>query len=208
MKKTLIKIFQTYIISKFNNKRINILHEGGLNIIQIRSLEKFTGPESGVVITNNKGLKQVDISVSNESLLHLFIAIDQTIKKDPQLRHILENMDVEIERRDNLTQKERVREIKEAMRRDEQEILLYNQDLISSLNAEEDYAKVIEGCTVVGQIVITNKPQGDPQDENYNVLKNIHVDQWSINEEGDRFNGFIFAQVGDSNKWLMIPYEC
>lgn len=210
--KTTIKVFDNAVISKFNNKRVNVLHEDSLNVIQVRSLKKFTGSESGVIAKEIGDIKEVNLSLSNEALLNLFIAIDQTIKQDPRLTHALAAMTVSIEQRDTVTV-ERYKEMMKELERDRREIEEFNLSLLRSINptmAELDFKDMIEDCTVVGKIEFVNEPAGDPQfeDDDYFIFKNICVDQWSTNESGDAFAGYIYAQIISNSKWIRIPYEC
>jgi hypothetical protein len=85
-------------------------------------------------------------------------------------------------------------------------------DVSEELNVPFSYLKagfddLVDGCSITSKLKITDKPSGKKQNEDCEYFKDIHVDQWSVGESGDSFEGFIYARF-QFNKWLKIPYEC
>ena len=71
---------------------------------------------------------------------------------------------------------------------------------------EQDFEDLLDGCRLNGEVEVAEKPNGDKQNEDCGIFKDIHVDQWSVGDSGDSFAGYIYAKV--NNKWLKIPYSC
>ena len=90
----------------------------------------------------------------------------------------------------------------------EKEVSEHNDTLIKSFGetAKTDFIDLIEYCGVTDKIEFVEEPKGIFQDEDCGVFKNVHVEQWCTNMEGDSFSGFIYAQVKE--KWIKVPFSC
>ena len=84
----------------------------------------------------------------------------------------------------------------------------HNDKLISSFGktAKKHFVELVYDCCVSDKIEIVDKPSGKKQNENAGIFRNIHVEQWTTNMEGDSYSGYIYAKC--QNKWLKIPYSC
>lgn len=86
----------------------------------------------------------------------------------------------------------------------------HNDTLIKSFGAtaEKDFEELLDGCAIpeCGKIEVVEKPKGNRQHENCGIFKNVYVDQWSVGDSGDSFEGNIYARV--EKKWYKIPYYC
>lgn len=67
---------------------------------------------------------------------------------------------------------------------------------------------VAEECEVNGKWEIVERTTGKYQEEDgYYHFKGYWVDQWSVDDSGDSFNGYIYIQLKE-NKWLKMFYSC
>lgn len=90
----------------------------------------------------------------------------------------------------------------------EYQINEYNNKIINSFGKTsiKHFIDMLEYCNVTGKIELVDKQNGDKQNENYGMFKNIHVDQWTVGMEGDSFAGYIYANV--KGQWIKVPYSC
>jgi len=90
----------------------------------------------------------------------------------------------------------------------EKEIADHNEQVINKLGkrARKDFAELMDCCNITDKINFVDAPKGKDNQENCGIYKNIHVDQWSTNMEGDSYAGFIYANV--NGQWIEIPYSC
>ncbi len=95
----------------------------------------------------------------------------------------------------------------------EKEISDHNIKVITQIvdevgpKALKGYEMLLEGACVTNKIQIVGKPNGVNQHEEVDVFVEVWVDQWSVRDSGDSFEGFIYGRFADS-KWLKIPYAC
>ncbi len=72
----------------------------------------------------------------------------------------------------------------------------------------EDFMSITEDVSVTGKIEVVSKPSGtDNCEDGYGVFGIVYVDQRSVGDSGDSYEGEIYGHLG-VNKWLKIPYEC
>lgn len=90
----------------------------------------------------------------------------------------------------------------------EKEIADHNEAFLKSLGkgAQRDFEELMDCCNIAEKIKFVDEPKGSDNKENCGVYKNIHVDQWCTNMEGDSFSGFIYAKV--KGKWIEVPFSC
>lgn len=90
----------------------------------------------------------------------------------------------------------------------EKETQDHNEQILKSLGrkAERDFQELMDCCNVTEKIKFVNAPKGSDNKENCGIFKNVHVDQWATNMEGDSYSGFIYANV--SGKWVEVPFSC
>ena len=90
----------------------------------------------------------------------------------------------------------------------EKEIADHNEQFLKSLGkqAQRDFENLLDGCIVTGMMKFVNAPKGDDNEEHCGVFKNVHVEQWSTNPEGDSYAGFIYANL--KGQWMEVPYSC
>lgn len=90
----------------------------------------------------------------------------------------------------------------------EKEIVDHNEKMIKCFgqDAEHYFEDLLWGCRIVEKIKFVDAPKGDDQDEEYGPFKEVHVDQWSIGDSGDSFEGYVYAKIDD--RWIQIPYSC
>lgn len=88
----------------------------------------------------------------------------------------------------------------------EAELHLSNLKILSSNYIPfEDFKSIRVDCETSGEIEIVDHPSGENQNEIYGVFKEVWVDQWSTNMDGDAFEGFIYGRF-KKDKWLKIPF--
>ena len=65
--------------------------------------------------------------------------------------------------------------------KDEYQINEHNNNIINSFGktAMNYFRDISEYCDVTEKIIFVDKPNGDKQNKNYRMFKNIHVEQWS-----------------------------
>ena len=90
----------------------------------------------------------------------------------------------------------------------EKEIADHNEQVLKSLGkkAQNDFEELLDCCNVTEKIKLVDAPKGSDNKENCGVFKNVHVDQWSTNMEGDSYAGFIYANV--NGQWIEVPFSC
>lgn len=88
------------------------------------------------------------------------------------------------------------------------EITDHNEQILKSLGkkAQRDFESLIEYCNVTEKIEFVDNPKGHDNKENCGVFKNVHVEQWTTNMEGDCFEGFIYARI--NGQWIKVPFSC
>jgi hypothetical protein len=88
------------------------------------------------------------------------------------------------------------------------EIADHNEQVLKSLGkkAQKDFEELLEYCNVTEKINLVDEPKGRDNKEHCGVFKNVHVDQWCVNMEGDSFEGFIYANV--KGQWIEVPFSC
>lgn len=96
----------------------------------------------------------------------------------------------------------------ESLQRYEQEIEDHNKSFFDSLNDKDkkDFEVLLDDCELCYKINYVDEPKGNKQDEDCGSFKNIHVDQWCTNMDGDSFQGNIYALF--NNRWVEIPFTC
>lgn len=90
----------------------------------------------------------------------------------------------------------------------ELEIKEHNEQFLKSLGkkAQKDFEALMDCCQISEKIKVVDAPKGSKQNENCGIYKDIYVDQWSTNMEGDSYEGFIYAKV--KGQWIEVPYYC
>ena len=90
----------------------------------------------------------------------------------------------------------------------EKEIADHNEQVLKSLckKAEKDFEELLDCCNVTEKIKLVDAPKGSDNKEHCGVFRNVHVDQWSTNMEGDSYAGFIYANV--KGQWIEVPFSC
>ncbi len=90
----------------------------------------------------------------------------------------------------------------------EKEIADHNENILKGLGrkAQKDFEELIDCCNVTDKIKLVDAPKGSDIQENCGVFKNVHVDQWCRNMEGDSYAGFIYANV--KGQWIEVPFSC
>lgn len=101
-----------------------------------------------------------------------------------------------------------INEAHRAMEEEENLIKKSNKEILSKLPYSEkeiwdDIDSMLEGCSISGMIVEFESPYGERQHEDYDIFKDIHVDQLCGFCEDDYY-GYIYARVG--SVWYRIPY--
>jgi hypothetical protein len=87
-----------------------------------------------------------------------------------------------------------------------------NQNLlriIKELKGEEfhaDLCNILEDSDRIGEMSIVEKTTGDYQQEDYSHIAGVWVDQRSVGDSGDSFEGFLYVQL-EADKYLRIPYS-
>ncbi len=64
-----------------------------------------------------------------------------------------------------------------------------------------------EGVDIEGGWKLTKRKHGDYQKEDWVSFKGIWVDQWSVGDSGDSWNGHIFIKLR-KDKYLELSYSC
>jgi hypothetical protein len=90
----------------------------------------------------------------------------------------------------------------------QEEVLLHNEQTLKTLGkkAGSDFEELMDQCYVNGKIKLVDGPKGSDNEENCGVFKNVHVQQWTTNMEGDSYAGFIYANV--KGQWIEVPFTC
>lgn len=90
----------------------------------------------------------------------------------------------------------------------EKEISDHNEQLLKSLgeDAQKYFKELMDCCSITEKIKLVDAPKGTKQDEDCGIYKDVHVDQWCTNMEGDSFSGFIYANV--NGQWIEVPFNC
>ena len=90
----------------------------------------------------------------------------------------------------------------------EKEIADHNEQVLKSLGkkAQKDFEELMGFCNVTEKIKLVDAPKGSDNKEHCGVFKNVHVDQWTTNMEGDSYAGFIYANV--KGQWIEVPFSC
>jgi len=90
----------------------------------------------------------------------------------------------------------------------EKEIADHNEQVLKTLGkkAQNDFEELMDCCNVTEKIKLVDAPKGSDNKEHCGVFKNVHVDQWTTNMEGDSYAGFIYANV--KGQWIEVPFSC
>jgi hypothetical protein len=90
----------------------------------------------------------------------------------------------------------------------EKEIADHNEQVLKSLGeeAQRDFEELMDYCNITDKINLVDSPKGSDNKEHCGVFKNVHVDQWTTNMEGDSYAGFIYANV--KGQWIEVPFSC
>ena len=87
-------------------------------------------------------------------------------------------------------------------------IMIIAKEINVSFNyLKADFYDLMEDCGITSKIEFVLKPKGEKQDEETQYFKDIHIQQWSIGDSGDSFEGYIYAKFS-KDKWIKVPYEC
>ncbi len=94
------------------------------------------------------------------------------------------------------------------IRKDDERIEAFNNNLLTEFNIlHTQVAEILNDCNPIGEYEIVNKPSGDDQKEKTGKFKQIFVDQWSVGDSGDSWEGYIYGRFS-KGKWLKIHYSC
>jgi len=90
----------------------------------------------------------------------------------------------------------------------EKEIQEHNSKFLDNLGQQsiQDFEELMDCCNITEKIKFVEEPKGRRNNEDIGVYKDIHVDQWTTNMEGDSYSGFLYANIND--KWIEVPYSC
>jgi hypothetical protein len=94
----------------------------------------------------------------------------------------------------------------------EAEISKKNERILKAVRNQkgEDYYKClldfINDSEVNGAMQIVRKPKGEFQRESYGVIKNAWVEQYSVGDTGDSFEGFVSVKL-KQGRWLQMPFR-
>ncbi len=66
---------------------------------------------------------------------------------------------------------------------------------------------VLEECEAKDKLCFSKKPKGDYQKENYTPIKGYYVDQRSVGDSGDSFEGTISILL-KTGMYLEVYFEC
>ncbi len=55
--------------------------------------------------------------------------------------------------------------------------------------------------------VLVSKPYGNKQKEDYGMVEYVWVDQWSVGDGGDSFNGYLYFELKE-DLFLKVFYSC
>lgn len=98
----------------------------------------------------------------------------------------------------------------------QKEIEQENQKILGQLEQElpkeffDSIQKVIEETTeyfVPTPMKIVKEPRGEEQSEDTGTIKTIWVDQRSVGDSGDSYEGFVYVKL-EENRFLQIPFSC
>jgi hypothetical protein len=73
------------------------------------------------------------------------------------------------------------------------------------LKLREDIKKIMVDCALNNVCSIVEAPEGDNQNESYEVVTNVYVEQWSDGDSGDSFQGNIYCEL-PTKQWLKLPF--
>lgn len=90
----------------------------------------------------------------------------------------------------------------------EKEVSEHNEQVLKALGkkAQADFEELMDCCKVTEKIKLVDAPKGINNKERCGVFKNVHVDQWGTNMEGDSYAGFIYTNV--KGQWIQVPFSC
>lgn len=70
----------------------------------------------------------------------------------------------------------------------------------------QDVVECFEENEVQGKLELIKTPKGEWQEEEYTSFNGIWVDQWSVGDSGDNWNGYICIKLKE-NLWLKTFYS-
>lgn len=92
------------------------------------------------------------------------------------------------------------------------EITAHNEKILNEYCPDEinEFMEFLEDCSINGKFEIVDRVTGEAQDpaEEHGNLSLDFVEQWSVNQEGDSFHGFMYIHAQGYDKYLKIPYSC
>lgn len=106
--------------------------------------------------------------------------------------------------------------IYEEMRVEEENIRLENIRLLKQIVSEKGqkyanslmgFVKYLSDYTVYEPWAIVDKPDGHLQKENFGLIKEIWIRQWSTGLEGDTYAGYVFFELS-KDRFLKVHYSC
>jgi len=87
----------------------------------------------------------------------------------------------------------------------------FNMHLINELADKygkvllKDVDRIMRDCYFNDTATLVNEPQGEDNDEEYQLIKEVWCEQWSVGDSGDSFEGRLYAKIKDG-VWLMLPF--
>lgn len=91
------------------------------------------------------------------------------------------------------------------------EIKRHNDRILKAIKAvkgehfTDDLIGFARECEADGKFRIVKKPSGDKQKENFGLIINAWVDQYSVGDSGDSFCGTVSVKL-KKGKWLEMPF--
>ena len=110
-----------------------------------------------------------------------------------------------------MTTNEEWEDAMESLMKWESEIKSHNEEILKGIDyRSKDFMQLVEYCRITGKMQWVEKPtfKAEYDPDVYGVFKLEYVDQWSIGDSGDSFEGFMYVKVGVKKKYLKIPYDC
>lgn len=146
-----------------------------------------------------------DITVSQ--MVNEFCNITPSI--DIDLREVLRDWTTLVKQRND----EMRSDYGKAMDAYDKEVERYNQRLYKVLMKlkGQHFMDSLNECFTESEcrdkVSIVRKPRGHYQRENYGRIKGIWVDQWSVGDSGDSYEGYIAVKIRQST-WIECRFEC
>ena len=77
---------------------------------------------------------------------------------------------------------------------------------INQFELDAYFSELLDDCIINGEIEIVTNPSGENQHSDCGIFTDVFVEQWSVGDSGDSYNGYIFGKYS-TDKWIKIPYE-